>query len=225
MKTPLFIALVLLRLFLCSPLLGLGLLLLIICSSLWKDFAVPWKLVILLSTVVWGSCFIASKACIDALEGANIDRSAFVGFVRFLLATIPLSPWLFSASNWESAWKSMLVGLFWGSSYAAVYFAYSLGTTGAKAAFITALQSLVVALLTSFTEGRLRIGGGFNVFSTCNICSGSDKQVDHNLKRWPQRKAPCVQLCWPCWVWHFSSFKGPWRRHWATSFALLRQYA
>ena len=164
-KTPLLFALLLLRIFLCSPLTGLGLLLLIIFGrSLWKDVeGVPWKWVMLLNTVVWGSCFIASKACIDALEGANIDASAFVGFVRFLLATIPLSPWLLSASSWESSSKSILVGLFWGASYASTYFAYTLGTTGAKAAFITALQSLVVALLTSFTEGRLRIGGVSNL--------------------------------------------------------------
>lgn len=166
-KTPLLAALVLPWIFLCSPLLGLGLLLIFLQGRnprpkgwVRRRFQgdITWKAAMVFNSAGWGATFIATKACVDAVDGANINAAAFVGFVRFLLVTVPLLPWLPYSSNWESGLKSGLVGFIWGTSYACSLLAYSLGTTGAKAAFITALQSLVVAFSTSFVERRLRTG-------------------------------------------------------------------
>ncbi|CAL1162549.1 unnamed protein product [Cladocopium goreaui] len=78
------------------------------------------------------------------------------------LAAFPLLPWLGRSSSLESAAMSFLVGLIWGTSYACTFVSYTLGTTGAKAAFITSLQSVVVAACTSIVAGRLQLGTIFS---------------------------------------------------------------
>lgn len=117
-----------------------------------------WKVVMILNSACWGSTFIATKAGIEALQTAGIENAGPVfGFLRFALATFPLLPWL-GQSTMESAAMSCVVGLIWGTSYACTFLSYTLGTTGAKAAFITSLQSLVVAACTSLVARRLQCG-------------------------------------------------------------------
>ena len=117
-----------------------------------------WKVVMILNSACWGSTFIATKSGIEALQAAGIKNAGPVfGFLRFALATFPLLPWL-GQSTMESAAMSCVVGLIWGTSYACTFLSYTLGTTGAKAAFITSLQSLVVAACTSLVARRLQCG-------------------------------------------------------------------
>lgn len=118
-----------------------------------------WKAVMILNSACWGSAFIATKAGIEALQTAGIENAGPVfGFLRFALATFPLLPWLGQSTSIASAATSCVVGLIWGTSYACTFLSYTLGTTGAKAAFITSLQSLVVAACTSMVARRLQCG-------------------------------------------------------------------
>lgn len=118
-----------------------------------------WKAVMILNSACWGSTFIATKAGIEALQTAGIENAGPVfGFLRFALATFPLLPWLSQSTSIASAAMSCVVGLIWGTSYACTFLSYTLGTTGAKAAFITSLQSLVVATCTSLVARRLQCG-------------------------------------------------------------------
>lgn len=118
-----------------------------------------WKAVMILNSACWGSAFIATKAGIEALQTAGIENAGPVfGFLRFALATFPLLPWLGQSTSIASAAMSCVVGLIWGTSYACTFLSYTLGTTGAKAAFITSLQSLVVAACTSMVASRLQCG-------------------------------------------------------------------
>ena len=113
----------------------------------------------ILNSACWGSTFIGTKSGIDALKAADVrNPGAVFGFLRFALAAFPLLPWLGRSSSLESAAMSFLVGLIWGTSYACTFVSYTLGTTGAKAAFITSLQSVVVAACTSIVAGRLQLG-------------------------------------------------------------------
>ena len=80
------------------------------------------------------------------------------GALRFVLAALPLLPWLLKSSSAESARTSALVGSFGAVAYAAIFVSFSYGTTGAKAAFITALQTTVVASLSSMAAKRLNLG-------------------------------------------------------------------
>eukprot|EP00435_Cladocopium_sp_Y103_P063705 s311_g25.t1 len=122
-----------------------------------------WKVVMILNSACWGSTFIGTKAGIDALKAADVrNPGAVFGFLRFALAAFPLLPWLGRSSSLESAAMSFLVGLIWGTSYACTFVSYTLGTTGAKAAFITSLQSVVVAACTSIVAGRLQLGTIFS---------------------------------------------------------------
>ncbi|CAK9007529.1 unnamed protein product [Durusdinium trenchii] len=124
-----------------------------------------WKGVMMLNAACWGGTFIAAKASIDSLKAAGVPNAgASVGFLRFALATLPLLPWLHRSSCRESAAMSLVVGAVWGMSYACTFISYTLGTTGAKAAFITSLQSLVVAACTSCLARKLQRG---TLFSAC----------------------------------------------------------
>ena len=73
------------------------------------------------------------------------DAPVVFGALRFVLAALPLLPWLWKSSSPESARSSAVVGSLGAVAYAAVFVSFSYGTTGAKAAFITALQTTVVA--------------------------------------------------------------------------------
>eukprot|EP00438_Fugacium_kawagutii_P003154 Skav218934 [mRNA] locus=scaffold678:127045:128884:+ [translate_table: standard] len=122
-----------------------------------------WKVVMILNSICWGSTFIGTKAAIDALQDAAVPNAGAVfGVCRFALAAFPLLPWLGRSTSLESAALSALVGLIWGTSYACTFLSYTLGTTGAKAAFITSLQSLVVAACTSIVARRLQLGTIFS---------------------------------------------------------------
>ena len=126
----------------------------------WNKITLFWKVVMILNSACWGSTFIATKAGIDALQAAGVQNpGAVFGLLRFALAAFPLLPWLGRSTSMESAAMSFLVGLIWGTSYATTFVSYTLGTTGAKAAFITSLQSLVVAACTSLVAGKLQLGG------------------------------------------------------------------
>lgn len=125
----------------------------------WSKVTLFWKAVMILNSACWGSTFIGTKSGIDALKAADVrNPGAVFGFLRFALAAFPLLPWLGRSSSLESAAMSFLVGLIWGTSYACTFVSYTLGTTGAKAAFITSLQSVVVAACTSIVAGRLQLG-------------------------------------------------------------------
>mmetsp|Transcript_88727 Transcript_88727/g.141267 ORF Transcript_88727/g.141267 Transcript_88727/m.141267 type:complete len:494 (+) Transcript_88727:71-1552(+) len=129
----------------------------------WSKITLFWKAVMILNSACWGSTFIGTKAGIDALKAADVrNPGAVFGFLRFALAAFPLLPWLGRSSSLESAAMSFLVGLIWGTSYACTFVSYTLGTTGAKAAFITSLQSVVVAACTSIVAGRLQLGTIFS---------------------------------------------------------------
>ena len=80
------------------------------------------------------------------------------GALRFVLAGLPLVPWLLKSTSAESVRTSALVGSFGAIAYAAIFVSFSYGTTGAKAAFITALQTTVVATLSSMAAKRLNLG-------------------------------------------------------------------
>lgn len=129
----------------------------------WSKVTLFWKAVMILNSACWGSTFIGTKSGIDALKAADVrNPGAVFGFLRFALAAFPLLPWLGRSSSLESAAMSFLVGLIWGTSYACTFVSYTLGTTGAKAAFITSLQSVVVAACTSIVAGRLQLGTIFS---------------------------------------------------------------
>mmetsp|Transcript_42132 Transcript_42132/g.98268 ORF Transcript_42132/g.98268 Transcript_42132/m.98268 type:complete len:411 (-) Transcript_42132:50-1282(-) len=118
-----------------------------------------WKGVTLFNAVCWGSSFISTKAGIDALSSAGVEDAPIVfGALRFILAALPLLPWLVKSSSAESARTSALVGSFGAVAYAAIFVSFSYGTTGAKAAFITALQTTVVASLSSMAAKKLNLG-------------------------------------------------------------------
>ncbi|CAE7590057.1 unnamed protein product [Symbiodinium natans] len=118
-----------------------------------------WKGITLFNAVCWGSSFISTKAGIDALSSAGVEDAPVVfGALRFVLAALPLLPWLLKSSSAESARTSALVGSFGAVAYAAIFVSFSYGTTGAKAAFITALQTTVVASLSSIAAKRLNLG-------------------------------------------------------------------
>ena len=112
--------------------------------------------VMIFNSACWGGAYVAAKASIEALQNANtgnaVNAGAVVGFLRFALALFPLLPWLHTSTSRESARMSLIVGFLWGLAYACTFVSYTLGTTGAKAAFITSLQSLVVAGCSTFFE-------------------------------------------------------------------------
>eukprot|EP00439_Symbiodinium_sp_Y106_P086990 s171_g37.t2 len=117
-----------------------------------------WKGVTLFNAVCWGSSYISTKAGIDALSSAGVEDAPVVfGALRFVLAALPLLPWLWKSSSPESARSSAVVGSLGAVAYAAVFVSFSYGTTGAKAAFITALQTTVVASLSSMAAKRLNL--------------------------------------------------------------------
>ncbi|CAE7248618.1 unnamed protein product [Symbiodinium natans] len=99
-----------------------------------------WKSVTAFNAACWGATYISTKAGIDHL------------------ATLPLLPWVLRSSTAESARTSAIVGSLNGFAYAAIFTAYTLGTTGGKAAFICSLQTIVVAACTSIAAQRLQVG-------------------------------------------------------------------
>ena len=118
-----------------------------------------WKVVTVFNAACWGSSYISSKAGIDALTAAGVEDASIVfGALRFGLAALPLLPWVLRSSAAESARTSAIVGSLNGLSYAAIFTSYAYGTTGGKAAFITSLQTIVVAACTSLATQRLQVG-------------------------------------------------------------------
>ena len=118
-----------------------------------------WKTVTVFNAACWGSSYISSKAGIDALSAAGVEDAPIVfGALRFGLAALPLLPWVLRSSAAESARTSAIVGSLNGLSYAAIFTSYAYGTTGGKAAFITSLQTIVVAACTSLATKRFQLG-------------------------------------------------------------------
>eukprot|EP00434_Breviolum_minutum_P002825 symbB.v1.2.002482.t1/scaffold131.1/size310497/2 len=117
-----------------------------------------WKAVALFNAACWGSSYVSSQAGIDALSTAGVEDAAVTfGTCRFLLAALPMLPWLLKSSCPESARGSALVGSLSAIAYATVFASLSHGTTGAKAAFIMALQTIIVAFCSSFCAKRFQL--------------------------------------------------------------------
>mmetsp|Transcript_55897 Transcript_55897/g.130593 ORF Transcript_55897/g.130593 Transcript_55897/m.130593 type:complete len:409 (+) Transcript_55897:30-1256(+) len=117
-----------------------------------------WKAVTVFNAACWGSSYISSKAGIDALAANGVEDAPIVfGALRFSLAALPLLPWLLRSSATESARTSAVVGSLNGLSYAAIFTSYAYGTTGGKAAFITSLQTIVVAACSCIAARRLQL--------------------------------------------------------------------
>eukprot|EP00439_Symbiodinium_sp_Y106_P035227 s2067_g4.t1 len=125
----------------------------------WAEEETLWKTVTAFNAACWGAAYISTKAGIDTLVAAGVEDAPIVyGALRFSLATLPLLPWVLRSSSAESARTSAIVGSLNGFAYAAIFTAYSLGTTGGKAAFICSLQTIVVAACTSIAAQRLQLG-------------------------------------------------------------------
>lgn len=125
----------------------------------WEEEQTLWKSVTAFNAACWGAAYISTKAGIDTLVAAGVEDAAIVyGALRFGLAALPLLPWVLRSSSAESARTSAIVGSLNGLAYAAIFTAYSLGTTGGKAAFICSLQTIVVAACTSLAAQRLQLG-------------------------------------------------------------------
>ncbi|CAK9049318.1 unnamed protein product [Durusdinium trenchii] len=118
-----------------------------------------WKAIALFNAACWGSSYVSSQAGIDALNTAGVEDAAMVfGACRFLLAALPMLPWILKSSCPESARGSALVGTLSAIAYAAVFASLAHGTSGAKAAFIMALQTIIVAFCSSICAKRLQLG-------------------------------------------------------------------
>lgn len=135
-----------------------------------------WKAVALFNAACWGS----SYAGIDALSTAGVEDAAVVfGACRFLLAALPMLPWILKSSCPESARGSALVGSLSAIAYAAVFASLSHGTTGAKAAFIMALQTIIVAFCSSLAAKRFQLGSMASAFlAICGVAFLELGEVD-----------------------------------------------
>lgn len=117
------------------------------------------KCLSLFNAACWGVTYISTKAGIDALSYEGVENAACVfQFVRWLLCAGCLLPWLKGSSCPESMRLSALVGILNALGYFCISLAYSFGTSGSKAAFITSLQAIVVAVMTSCLKGRWQSG-------------------------------------------------------------------
>ena len=117
------------------------------------------KCLSLFNAACWGVTYISTKAGIDALRYEGVENAACVfQFVRWLLCAGCLLPWLKGSSCRESMRVSALVGILNALGYFSISIAYTFGTSGSKAAFITSLQAIVVAVMTSCLKGRWQSG-------------------------------------------------------------------
>lgn len=139
-----------------------------------------WKAVALFNAACWGSSYVSSQAGIDALSTAGVEDAAVVfGACRFLLAALPMLPWILKSSCPESARGSALVGSLSAIAYAAVFASLSHGTTGAKAAFIMALQTIIVAFCSSLAAKRFQLGSMASAFlAICGVAFLELGEVD-----------------------------------------------
>lgn len=120
---------------------------------------VLWKGVSMFNAMMWGGSIVSSKAGIDALASAGFEEPGVLfGALRFTVATLCLSPWLFSSSSLQSTLGSLKVGAFYGAGYVAMFVALGLGTTAAKTSFFGSLQAVVCAGITCIVAGRLNMG-------------------------------------------------------------------
>ncbi|CAE7341633.1 mco [Symbiodinium pilosum] len=111
------------------------------------------------NAMMWGGSIVSSKAGIDALASAGFEEPGVLfGALRFTVATLCLSPWLFSSSSLQSTLGSLKVGAFYGAGYVAMFLALGLGTTAAKTSFFGSLQAVVCAGITCVIAGRLNMG-------------------------------------------------------------------
>ncbi|CAE6926876.1 mco [Symbiodinium natans] len=118
-----------------------------------------WKCVSMFNAMMWGGSIVSSKAGIDALASAGFEEPGVLfGALRFTVATLCLSPWLFSSSSLQSTLGSCKVGAFYGAGYVAMFLALGLGTTAAKTSFFGSLQAVVCAGITCIVTGRLNMG-------------------------------------------------------------------
>mmetsp|Transcript_61448 Transcript_61448/g.143816 ORF Transcript_61448/g.143816 Transcript_61448/m.143816 type:complete len:435 (+) Transcript_61448:50-1354(+) len=120
---------------------------------------VLWKGVSMFNAMMWGGSIVSSKAGIDALASAGFEEPGVLfGALRFTVATLCLSPWLFSSSSLRSTLGSLKVGAFYGAGYVAMFVSLGLGTTAAKTSFFGSLQAVVCAGITCIAAGRLNMG-------------------------------------------------------------------
>lgn len=118
-----------------------------------------WKSVSMFNAMMWGGSIVSSKAGIDALASAGVEEpGCLFGALRFLVATLCLSPWLFASSSLESMFGSMQVGTCYGAAYMAMFLAMGLGTSAAKTSFFGSLQAVVCAGITCFVARQFKIG-------------------------------------------------------------------
>lgn len=111
------------------------------------------------NAMMWGGSIVSSKAGIDALASTGVeDPGCLFGALRFLVATLCLSPWLFSSSSLESMFGSMKVGGCYGAAYMAMFLAMGLGTSAAKTSFFGSLQAVVCAGITCVVARQFKIG-------------------------------------------------------------------
>mmetsp|Transcript_22239 Transcript_22239/g.51455 ORF Transcript_22239/g.51455 Transcript_22239/m.51455 type:complete len:439 (-) Transcript_22239:97-1413(-) len=118
-----------------------------------------WKGVSMFNAMMWGGSIVSSKAGIDAIAAAGFeDPGVLFGALRFALATLCLSPWLFASSSLQSTFGSLKVGACYGAGYVAMFLALGLGTTAAKMSFFGSLQAVVCAGITCIVAQRLNVG-------------------------------------------------------------------
>ncbi|CAJ1337460.1 unnamed protein product [Effrenium voratum] len=219
-----------------------GLLLLIAAFAAGSCFVAPavleqdqgqWKAVALFNAACWGSSYISSQAGIDAMSSAGVEDAAIVfGACRFALAALPLLPWILKSSCSESARGSALVGTLSAVAYAAVFASISHGTSGAKAAFIMALQTIIVAFCSSLAANRFQLGSiASAVLALCGIgllelgggaeAAGSASEGDmlcmaapllmglswhvlgNHMRQYPQDATPAVAIQLACFAFVF----------------------
>lgn len=118
-----------------------------------------WKGISMFNAMMWGGSIVSSKAGIDALASTGAeDPGCLFGALRFSVATLCLSPWLFSSSSLESMFGSMKVGGCYGAAYMAMFLAMGLGTSAAKTSFFGSLQAVVCAGITCVVARQFKIG-------------------------------------------------------------------
>jgi len=127
-------------------------------QDLWQSQNL-WKAVSFFNAACWGSSYVATKAGMNALQAAGVEDPITVFQVlRFSVAALPLLPWLLRSTSTTSASLSAVTGVLVGMSYLILSEAYALGTTASKAAFITSLQTIVVAACCCLEAGTVQIG-------------------------------------------------------------------
>lgn len=118
-----------------------------------------WKGVSMFNAMMWGGSIVSSKAGIDAIAATGVeDPGCLFGALRFLVATLCLSPWLFASTSLESMFGSIKVGGCYGAAYMAMFLAMGMGTSAAKTSFFGSLQAVVCAGITCVVARQFKIG-------------------------------------------------------------------